>query len=207
MGRDSRRSRAPLLQALLLCLPSAVWGLSTDRDQPIYIESDSATLKQKEGISTYTGNVHLRQGTLNMHGNEMNILLNDNRIVKVILTGDPATYVQRPDGKDTDRHAEAKRIEYYTENERLILIDAAHIWQPGSEDFRSDRIVINLEKDTVDAGGGAQDRVRITLQPKSSRKNGNQENGGQVDGNQEDGGQADGDQKDGNQENGEEPAQ
>ena len=173
MPRDNHRLHARLLQALLplLYLSSPAWGLSTDRNQPIQIESDTATLKEKEGISTYTGNVHLRQGTLNMQGDEMTVLLKDNRIEQVILVGDPATYSQRPDDNDTDRHAEAARIEYYTDNERLILIDAARIWQPGAEDFRSDRIVINLEEDTVDAGGGnAQDRVRITLQPKSRQE-------------------------------------
>jgi lipopolysaccharide export system protein LptA len=166
MHRDNRRVRKPLLWVLLLCLPLQVWGLSSDRDQPIHIESDSATFKEKEGISTYTGNVHLQQGTLRMQGDKMTVFLNDNRIDKIILVGSPATYAQRPDDKDTDRHAEAGRIEYYTDNERLVLIDAARIWQPGAEDFRSDRIVINLEKDTVDAGGGTQDRVHITLPPK-----------------------------------------
>ncbi|MGD2137208.1 MAG: lipopolysaccharide transport periplasmic protein LptA [Gammaproteobacteria bacterium] len=176
MRRDSTRLIWRVLRTLLLCLPLQAWGLSSDRDQPIHIESDKATFKEKAGISTYTGNVQLRQGTLIMHGDEMTVQLNEGRIEKIVLVGNPATYVQRPDGKDTDRHAQAEQIEYYTDNERLILIDAARIWQPGAEDFRSDRIVINLEQDTVNAGGGStQDRVRITLPPKRRQEAGGDE--------------------------------
>lgn len=159
---------------VLMFIHGSAWGLSSDRDQPIHIESDKATLKEKDGISIYTGNVHLRQGTLNMRGEEMTVFLKDNQIEKIVLVGNPATYVQRPDNKDTDRHAEAEKIEYYTENERMVLIENARIWQPGAEDFRSDHIVINLEKETVDAGGGSndkQERVHITLPPRNKQDN------------------------------------
>jgi lipopolysaccharide export system protein LptA len=155
-------SKALALVLALLPCPLA-WALSSDRDQPIHIESDKAMLQEKQGISVYTGNVHLRQGTLNMRGDRMTVTLKDNRIDNIVLVGNPATYVQKQDNRDAERHAE---IEYYSENERLVLIDEARIWEPGAEDFRSERIVINLEQDTVDAGGGKQDRVRITLPPR-----------------------------------------
>ncbi len=165
-------ARKALALALALLPCSLAWALSSDRDQPIHIESDKATLREKEGISVYTGNVHLRQGTLNMRGDSMTVTLKDNRIDRIVLVGNPASYVQKQDNRDAERHAEAARIEYYSDNERLVLIDDARIWEPGAEDFRSERIVINLDKDTVDAGGGKQDRVRITLPPRK-KKNGN----------------------------------
>ena len=171
-GKAGFRPIPALALLILLLAHSSAWGLSSDREQPIHIEADKATLKEKDGISIYTGNVHLRQGTLNMRGEKMMVLLKDNQIEKIVLVGSPATYVQRPDNKDTDRHAEAEQIEYYTDNERMVLIENARIWQPGAEDFRSDHIVINLEKDTVDAGGGSnnkQGRVHITLPPRNKQ--------------------------------------
>lgn len=152
----------------LLCLPLPAWALSSDRDQPINIEADSATLHEKSGNSTYRGNVHLRQGTLHLHGDTMTVEMQDDSIEKIVLTGSPATYVQRPDNSDEDQHAEAGRVEYYAEDERLILLDNARIWQSGDEEFSSDRIVFNLSDNTVTAGGGSGDRVRITLQPRKS---------------------------------------
>ncbi len=151
---------------LLSVLPCAAWGLSNDREQPMTIESDRATLNEKTGNSVYDGNVQVQQGTLVLQGNHMTVQLNDSRIERIILTGSPATYRQRPDGKDTDQHAEAGRIEYNATEDRITLLENARVWQSGAEEFRSERIVFNLKNNTVNAGGSnSGDRVRITLQP------------------------------------------
>jgi lipopolysaccharide export system protein LptA len=152
-------------------LPLTAWGLDADREQPINIEADTATLNDKTGFSVYEGNVRLQQGTLLFTGNRMTVQLTDKKLDTIVLTGTPATYVQRPQGKDTDQHAEAGRIEYYALDERVILLDNARIWESGDDEFRSDRIVFNLASDTVDAGGGGdKGRVHITLQPKDKDK-------------------------------------
>jgi len=152
---------------LLLFLPMAAWGLSDDRNQAMHIKADRASLDEKTGISTYEGNVHVQQGTLNLRGDRMTVQLSNNKIESIVLTGNPATFVQRPDGKDTDQHATAGRIEYYATDDRVILLDKARIWQSGTEELRSDRIIFNLKDNTVNAGGkNSDDRVHITLQPK-----------------------------------------
>jgi lipopolysaccharide export system protein LptA len=161
--------RAILL--LLSLLPLTAWGLDADRDQPINIEADQASLNDKTGFSVYEGNVRLQQGTLIFTGNKMTVQLTDKKLDTIILTGAPATYVQRPEGKDINQHAEAERIEYYAIDERVILLRKARIWESGDEEFRSDRIVFNLKTDTVDAGGGGDSgRVHITLQPRDKDK-------------------------------------
>ena len=101
----------------------------------------------------------------------MTVQLTDKKLDTIVLIGTPATYVQRPEGKDVDQHAEAERIEYYAIDERVILLRNARIWESGDEEFRSDRIVFNLKTDTVDAGGGGDSgRVHITLQPRDKDK-------------------------------------
>jgi lipopolysaccharide export system protein LptA len=167
--RQKNRLRGILL--LLSLLPLTAWGLDADREQPINIEADQASLNDKTGVSVYEGNVKLQQGTLVFTGNKMTVQLTDKKLDTIVLTGTPATYVQRPDGKDVDQHAEAERIEYYAIDERVILLRKARIWESGDEEFRSDRIVFNLKTDTVDAGGGGDSgRVHITLQPRDRDK-------------------------------------
>jgi lipopolysaccharide export system protein LptA len=157
---------------LLSVLPFTARGLTSDRSQPMNIEADRATLNDKTGNSIYEGNVHLQQGTLVLQGSRMTVQLSDNKIETIVLTGTPATYRQRPDGKDTDQHAEAGRIEYHAVQDRIILLENARVWQSGAEEFRSDRIVFDLKSNTVNAGGsGPGDRVRITLQPGSKQDN------------------------------------
>ena len=168
---DEHKTARLLGAALLLCiLPVTGWGLSSDRSQPMNIEADRATLNEKTGNSIYEGNVHVQQGTLVLEGSKMTVQLSNNDIDTIILTGNPATYRQRPDGKDTDQHAEAARIEYHAAEDRIILLENARIWQSGAEEFRSDRIVFNLKSNTVNAGGSKPgDRVHITLQPGSKQ--------------------------------------
>lgn len=150
---------------LLVFVPAMAQGLSSDRSQPITIEADSATLNEKDGSSIYEGNVHLQQGTLNLRGNRMSVQMSDSSVDKIVLTGQPASFQQRPDGQDSDQHAEAGQIEYHAADQRMILLENARVWQSGAEDFRSGRIVYNMKNNTVSAGGSAGDRVRITLQP------------------------------------------
>jgi len=172
MAPVSPRHMSRLYGILLLSLlPLTAWGLDADRDQPINIEADQASLNDKTGFSVYEGNVRLQQGTLVFTGNRMTVQLTDKKLDTIILTGTLATYVQRPEGKVVDQHAEAERIEYYALDERVILLRKARIWESGDEEFRSDRIVFNLKTDTVNAGGGGDSgRVHITLQPRDNDK-------------------------------------
>lgn len=161
--------RLPAL--LLLCLPTLAYGLASDRDQPITIEANTATLKEKEGISIYQGNVYLNQGTLKLHGDTMTVYTKDDHIEKAVLTGNPATSVQRPDGQDVDQHAEAQRMEYQAAGGFMILTGAARVWQTDGKELRSEKIIYDITKNTANAGhSSGGDRVHITLQPKPKPK-------------------------------------
>jgi lipopolysaccharide export system protein LptA len=153
------------LWLLCLCLPLPAWALSSDREQPMHIESDQAELDEQKGISIYIGNVRVTQGTLVLTGDHMTVYQNGANLERVIMLGKPATYRQRPDDKDEDMRAEALRMEYFADPERVILLDEAVAWQ-GENSFRSDRIVYKVAQDRVEAGApdGGQ-RVHIILQP------------------------------------------
>lgn len=153
---------------LLLCLWSLPgWGLSNDRNQPLQIEADKASLDEDTGIAVYTGNVLLQQGTLRFTGNRMTVYIKDDGVERVVLEGRPASYVQRLEDDQSEQQAEAGRIEYQTDAQRLILEQDARIWREGSEEFSSNRIVVNLRNNTLKAGGDSPgSRVRIILQPK-----------------------------------------
>jgi lipopolysaccharide export system protein LptA len=157
---------------LLSLLPAIGLGLTSDRDQPINVEADRATLNEKTGYNVYEGNVSLQQGTLVLQGSKMTVQFNDNSIDTLVIMGDPATYRQRPDGKEFDRHAEAGRIEYYAKEDRIILLENARVWQSGDKELRSDRIVFDLKSNTVIAGNSKPgNRVQITLPPGSIQDN------------------------------------
>ncbi len=155
------------LVLMLAVMPAAAWGLASDRNQPIHIEANSASLDEKTGISIYKGNVHLRQGTLKLQGESMTVHFSGDQISKILLSGNPATFVQRPDDNDVDLHAESGQMEYYATDERIILLEAARIWQADGKDFRSDKIIYDISSNRINAGGSdSGDRVHIILKPK-----------------------------------------
>ena len=152
---------------LLAILPVAAWGLASDREQPIHIEADSASLDETTGISVYTGNVQLRQGSLRLQAETMTVHSTGDQVSKIVLTGKPATFVQRQDDTDNDLHAESRQMEYYATDERIILLEAARVWQADGKEFRSEKIIYDISSNRINAGGSATgDRVHIILQPK-----------------------------------------
>ncbi|MFN2308500.1 MAG: lipopolysaccharide transport periplasmic protein LptA [Gammaproteobacteria bacterium] len=157
-----------LLIAPLLSGPAH--ALSTDRNQPMDVEADRAQIDDARGVSVYRGNVLIVQGSLRLTADELTLHTRDGTIIKAIATGGPATYRQRPDGKDQDVVAEALKLEYFADQQRLILTDQASIRQAG-DSFRSQRIDYDIGADVVKAGASSpKDRVRITIQPKTGSR-------------------------------------
>jgi lipopolysaccharide export system protein LptA len=158
---------AALLALLCLPVPFSALALSTDKDQPINIEADSLEINDKQGITVYKGNVVITQGTVRLDAHTVTVHSPDQGARKMVAQGNPARFKQRPDDKDVDTRAEAGRIEYFSEEDKLILLENAHIWQGGDE-FSSNRIEFNTKNDTVNAGkeaaGGG--RVQVIMQPK-----------------------------------------
>lgn len=170
----SKKAGIPLLVLAFFAgfFPIAALALSSDREQPMYIEADRADIDDKKGISVYTGNVKVTQGTFLLLADKLTVHIDNDQVKKAVATGNPARYKQRPDGKDEDIEAEALQMEYYASPERIVLIDRA-VASQGGDEFRSDKIVYDIEKDIVNAGTATGDsRVHITLQPRNNKNAG-----------------------------------
>lgn len=154
---------------LLYSFCGPIWALSSDRDKPIQIEADQATINDKTGISVYTGNVVVVQGSMRITANILTVYSKDRSFQKMISTGNPATFRQRPDGKDEDVAGEGKRIEYFGSRDTVYFYDNAKLEQAGST-FRSNHIVYDILNDKVNAGiTSGDDRVKIIIKPQSQQ--------------------------------------
>ena len=89
----SRRFGNTLL--LLLALPIPATALESDKDQPVYIEADSVEMDDRSGISTYSGNVELNQGTIHMTADKVVITQKDGNTDHVAAEGNPVTFEQK----------------------------------------------------------------------------------------------------------------
>lgn len=168
-----------LLLSITLFYNVLAWALSTDSDQPIEIEADSAELDDQKGVTVYTGDVVVVQGTIRMTGQKMTVYYNEKKdLDTVIMEGHPATYRQLPDNSKVYDEAEALRMEYYETKNLIVLIDQAVVKQEGLR-FSGSRIdydtlnsKIKAKGETKQDGGTNQGsgRVKITIKPKKKEK-------------------------------------
>lgn len=159
-----------LTKAVGFCVSIAacpVWALPSDAEQPVYIDSNTATYDEKAQTSTYTGNVVATQGSLKIESNQLVAHLKDGSIVKLVATGSPARFKQLPaQGKD-EIHGEGLTGEFYPDESRLVLIKNAIVSQG---DFRqaSDLISYDTKNSLLTAGEKTSDakRVHSVIKPK-----------------------------------------
>lgn len=162
-----------LFIALLLGLYSmGSFALESDKDQPITIDSNTATYDDATETSIYTGNVISVQGSLRVESDKLVVHFKDGDADKLIFTGNKAKFKQTPKEGDEDITGEALTGEYYPKKNLLVLIEKATVWQ-GNGTYSSELIEYDSRNSVVKAGETASDakRVHVTLQPKSKEKN------------------------------------
>ncbi|KAA0692471.1 lipopolysaccharide transport periplasmic protein LptA [Halopseudomonas laoshanensis] len=161
------------LAALVLGLGMSAATVAADRDQPIRIQANSATLDDRSNTAVYTGNVIITQGSMRLTGNRVTLNTDaEGAVSKIVSQGTPATYKQTPEG-GSPVDSRGQTIEYLADADRVVLIDDAFLEQDGNT-FQGEYISYDITREVVDAGransnggtGGEQDRIEILIQPR-----------------------------------------
>jgi len=161
---------AMLLSSLsMVPWPSA--ALESDKDQPILLEADGADINDRTGISVYTGNVVVTQGSIKINADKITVTQQDQKSDHILAEGKPVRFQQEPDNKKELIKGRALRTEYYMDSEMVYLIGDAILTQ-GKDTFKSDRITYDRVKAQVKAGSSAKgkQRVSISIQPRQKEK-------------------------------------
>ena len=159
--------RAKPLLALMLLMAmlasQAGLALESDKEQPIELAADSVDIDESKGISTYRGDVDLRQGSMHLKADVVTVHQNKRNPTKIIAEGRPVKFQQTTDNGLVK--GEAMRAEYEVNSENLVMIGDAVLIQ-GKDTMRSDRIVYDRVKSVVKAGAAAKgkERVRISIE-------------------------------------------
>jgi lipopolysaccharide export system protein LptA len=159
-----------LLGIVALLVSMQVWALSSDKDQPLEIEADQASIDDAKGETIYEGNVMVSQGTLNLRAAKVSLTYDKNKKVDTIRAqGNPAYFKQRPDGRKDDIKASAQVMEFNVKADILNLRTNAKIEQ-GKDVFTGENITYEAKRGLIKAtGGGSKGRVKVTVQPDSLR--------------------------------------
>ncbi len=184
---NNRLLRALLRRAtvLLLALVPAFHAaaLPDDRDQPIHITADQALRDEKQGMTVYSGNVHMTQGSLEISADKITIFHMAEDLDRVIAEGSPATLQQQPEIDKGLVHARANIITYYRVEDRVHLQQSAHIERDGaivsgdSIDYFIAEELVKADSDTEQADS----RVQVVIPPQATQSS-DEEDSGTADG-------------------------
>ncbi len=151
----------------------SAWALPSDRNQPIRVQADSAELDDRQGVAVYRGDVVITQGTLKITGHTVTLTQNKQGDIDVVTAvGTPAYYEQLPETGKQLVKAYGRTIQYFSANERIVLIDQAKVIQEGNT-FEGEKIVYDTRRQIVNAGrargeqiGTPQPRIDMVIQPR-----------------------------------------
>lgn len=172
-------SKTFLKQALVLGLGVAVstlvLALPSDRAKAISLLADRATFNEKTGITTYTGNVIIEQGTMKLQADSIVANLNKNREISTITAnGKPARFQQQVSDNKGLAKGQAQKIIYNAETGILTLSGSAFLEQDGAS-IRGNTLRYSMNKGDIEAigtpnsSGSSNGRVQIVIPPSSSK--------------------------------------
>lgn len=149
-----------------------------DRDKPINLEADKVTINDAKQIAVFEGNVVLRQGTLELRGDRMEVRQDKAGFKHGTAWGGPAYFRQKRDGVDEHIEGWAERLEYDGRAETMKMFNRAKI-KRGHDEVRGNFISYDGKSEFYQVvGGGAKaadakdsgGRVRAVIQPKPKTK-------------------------------------
>lgn len=143
-------------------------ALTSDQDMPINIQADEAVIEEKTGQYTYKGAVTVDQGTMKITADKVRITTGDNNEVIEIVAfageDELAHFEQRLDDDKDIVYADAKRITYHVEEDKLSLEGNATLKQ-SKNTFWGESLQYDVITGKVDLRGG-EGRINIRLNPK-----------------------------------------
>ncbi|MDZ7842219.1 MAG: lipopolysaccharide transport periplasmic protein LptA [Gammaproteobacteria bacterium] len=157
-----RYSTVTLITTLLLSAPAAL-ALESDNSQPATIEADEVEFDFRTGTRTYKGDVVVVQGTLRITGDKLVVQYGEqeDQIESATSWGNPATFKQRPEGKDEDVYGEGNEIVLDEIENTLTLIENALMTQAGNT-ARGKTIVYDMTTDKMTVKGMARQQQAET---------------------------------------------
>jgi lipopolysaccharide export system protein LptA len=174
---QQRSSMQTFLKAVVFvaftCSSSMVMALASDRQQAITLLADRASFNEKTGVTTYSGNVLIEQGTMKLQASSIVANLNASKQISLITAnGAPAHFQQQLDGNKGLAKGQADKIIYNAETGIISMTGNALLEQDGAS-IRGGSLRYSMNKGDIEATGGqnssSNGRVKIVIPPSAQK--------------------------------------
>ncbi len=130
-----------------------------DREKPINLDAQRATLDAAKNVRILEGNVVMVQGTMRITAERVEIRTDSEQFITAVATGNPVTFRQKREGCDEYIDGFAERAEFDDRKDVLRLISHARI-KSGEDELKSDFIVYNAATDEYEVLGNRPDAAK-----------------------------------------------
>ena len=155
-----------MVAALNLLLAPTAHALKSDANQPIHINARSVEVNEKTGVATYRGAVTLRQGTLRLNGDYVEVVSRNDEIQTIRARGKPVKVRTQTDKNETI-NAEAKRVNYFAQRRQLDLYENVVV-KRNDDVLRGAVVRYNLDTRAMSAEGDDAGQVWSVIQPSTA---------------------------------------
>lgn len=168
---NALRASAIVMLLALATAPVASDARSSDRNQPMDIDADDIeyTLDDRRP-TTLSGNVVIKQGTLDIRSSRAEVTQRGGEPVRVVLSGGPVKLNQQLDD-GTPMSATASKVDYDLTTEIVVFIGNVSIQQPRGS-LSGERVVYNMRTGQVQSGGKDSGRVKMRILPRNAQGGG-----------------------------------
>ncbi len=142
-------------------------ALPTDRSQAIAIESREAIREEAKGLTVYSGDVTITQGSIRIEADQVTVYSENNDVVRIVCVGTPASYQQRPEPDAQLIVARGNTIQYDLGTDVILLLGNAALEQEEAT-LTGERIEYDLKQEVIRARGGdesGRERIRMVIPP------------------------------------------
>ena len=142
---------------------SLVLALPEDKKQPIEIEAQSVIVDETTGFSEFSGNAEVRQGSLLLLAELIQVQTNNDEVVSMIAKGSlekPAKYVQSQENQSRFIEASATLITYDVNAGMIFLVGNARLVQ-GFDSFSGNTLIYDINNDKVVVKGSEDGTERV----------------------------------------------
>lgn len=159
----------------LSCSILHVHALPDDENQLIKIQADNAFHDNKKGLTLYSGDVFMQQGSLKINADKITISSKKNGDVnRLEAQGKPAKFQQQPEVDGDIVYGHAQHINYQVHNGEINFDGDAFI-QQGEAKLNSDKITYITNQQVFKAqrspeSKGKPQRVEMIIPPKKDKK-------------------------------------
>ena len=140
-----------------------VFALPEDAKEPIEIEAESVIVDEISGFNEFSGNAEVRQGSLFMTAELIQVQTNTDGVETMKATGtvdNPAKYIQRQENQSRFIEATASIITYNVDEGMIFLVGNAYLIQ-GFDSYSGETLSYDINNDKVLVKGSEDGTKRV----------------------------------------------